>query len=165
MIPLLAGLALLLVPLALGAVVYSRKSTGPARARQVLAAALLYAALGPPLGGLLVAIPGLLTVEEREPVVMLAFIVGMAWMFGGLPALVAGACMALLRPNLGSGWRLLAAAACGGIASALFAVLVDLHLQGVALLVGLGALCALLVEATTLAWQKRRARTAAPHAP
>lgn len=158
---LLACLALLLVPLVLGAALYFYRPATRARLRPVLGTALLYALAGPPLGGLLLAIPAVLSSDDAEPGLMLAFFVFMSWIIAGLPALAGGACVALLRPLLGGAGRLLAAVACCAITSALFALLIELRAEGVAMMAGLGALSGLLLEAAWLGWRKRARRIAA----
>src|SRR5690606_39035203 len=98
---LLACLALLSMPLGLGAVLYVYRPASRAGVRPVIGTALLYALAGPPLGGLLLAIPAVLSSADPEPGLMLAFFVFMSWITAGLPALAGGACVALLRPLLG----------------------------------------------------------------
>lgn len=152
--------ALLLVPLALGAGLYAWRPAWRARIAPVIGTALLYGLAGPPLGGLLVAIPGLVTADDPQPGLMLAFIIAMSWITAGVPALAGGACVALLRPRLGAVGRLLAAAACCAATSALFALLIELRGEGVAMMAGLGAVSGLLLEAACLGWRRWRPRGA-----
>jgi len=155
----LAWLALLLAPVAAGAVLYRRRPAARPGVRAVLGTALLYALLGPPLGALVVAIPALLGADDPEPGLMLAFFVLMSYPFGGLPALVGGGCVALLRPLLGALGRLLAAALCCGLTSVLFGLGVSgLRPEGLAMMGALGAGCGVALEAAWLGWQRHRAR-------
>lgn len=156
----LAWFALLLIPLALGAALYALRPAWRPRIGQVLGTAMLYALAGPPLGGLVVAIPGLMGADDPQPGLMLAFIVLMSWVTAGVPALAGGFCVALLRPRLGGVGRLLAAAACCAVTSALFALLIDLRWGGVAMMAGLGGLSGLLIEAACLGWRRWRRRAA-----
>ena len=106
---LIGWLVLLAIPMLAVVVALVSRRTGGARVAQVAGSGLLYAVLGPPLGALLIAVPGLLVADDPEPVTMLLFLVAMSYVPGLVPALVGGACMGLLRPMLGSTDRQLSA--------------------------------------------------------
>ncbi len=157
---LIGWLVLLAIPmLALVAALVSRR-TGGARVAQVAGSGLLYAVLGPPLGALLIAVPGLLVADDPEPVTMLLFLVAMSYVPGLVPALVGGACMGLLRPMLGTAARLGAAALLCALAAAAFgAGVLDLRIGSLPVMAGLGAASGAILEAGWL-WRERRRRPA-----
>ncbi|MCR6686649.1 hypothetical protein [Pseudoxanthomonas sp.] len=135
----------------------TRDKTGGAIA--ALRSGLRYALLGPPLGGALAAVPGLVSGNDPAPLEMLVFIMLMAYVPGFVPAFLAGACMGVLRDRLRPFVRPPVAAGISGMAAAAFAglFLVEPELERVAPPLLLGALAGGLLEACRLrrSWRRR----------
>lgn len=157
----LAWLALLLVPvLVVVAAALLRRPDGgaPLRLSQVAGPALLFAALGPPLGGLLLGIAAMLVHDDPEPLTMLLFLLVMSYVPGMVPALVGGACMGALRPRLGAAARPVAAAlACGATTAAFGGGVLELRSEGLWMMAVIGAASGAGLEAACL-WRGRRRR-------
>src|SRR5690606_39859023 len=126
----LAWLLLLMPLVVVAAMMCWRAPAGRTRVLQVAGSALLFAALGPPLGGLLIGVPVMLSSDDPEPGALLLFLVAMSYVPGLVPALLGGACMGVLRPTLRTGARLGAAALLCGFAAGAFGVgVLDLPLS------------------------------------
>ncbi len=159
LLPLLGLMALVLLPVL--AALYARRRGSGSRIRQVLFSALWFGLAGPPLGGLLVAVPAVLQLDDPEPLAMVLFFMLMAYLPGLVPAALAGACMALLRPGLGAWGRLGTVLPVGGIAAAAFGMgALRFPVESLPLIGGLGAVAGLAMEAGVLWWERRRRRRA-----
>ncbi|WP_447730997.1 hypothetical protein [Pseudoxanthomonas suwonensis] len=147
-------LALLLV--VAGVALLRHRSGCPFRIGQVLGSALIFGLLGPPLGGLMLGL-GVLVIESgSRGIGLLLFLMLASYLLGLVPAVAGGLCAGLLRPLIGGWARVVVVAWLCALTSTLFGLAI-FGLKGTPLLLLLGGLSGLVLEAAWLAGQCLRA--------